>query len=418
MDLRLRSLEHLDVTAVPLPHGTEVVTRTERIVGGRRIPQGSVGRVVKIDGEVYDVAVLHVGTFQYARSELTPRRAGQFLFAHRRADAWDSLRQCVVLETTVGSRAWGLANADSDLDLRGVFALPFAWSQGLVPPAEDLVSADGSATYWAATKTIRQALRADPNTLEMLFLPNARACDPIGEWLLGARDCFVSAEIYGTFGRYALGQLRRLEQGLRLAEHREVILAWLRKDPTLSLNALSEKLATTLPQAFPSEADRTHQAKQYVKQLYRSLADQSILPANEFSALVDFAREGSVNFELPRELRPKNAYNLIRLLATATHWLAHGSPEFEMHGELRDRLLAIKAGQVPLSDVLAEAESMTSALESARERSPLPKRPDVGKADALLRRIAEDLARRFVMGAPGPLGKDAPQVPEVVWSES
>ena len=45
MDLRLRNLEQLDARAVPLPHGTEVVTRVDRIVGERRIPQGTVGRV-------------------------------------------------------------------------------------------------------------------------------------------------------------------------------------------------------------------------------------------------------------------------------------------------------------------------------------------------------------------------------------
>jgi hypothetical protein len=44
MDLRLRNLEQLDARAVPLPHGTEVVTRVARIVGERRVPQGSVGR--------------------------------------------------------------------------------------------------------------------------------------------------------------------------------------------------------------------------------------------------------------------------------------------------------------------------------------------------------------------------------------
>lgn len=32
MDLRLRNLEQLDARAVPLPHGTEVVTRLDRIV--------------------------------------------------------------------------------------------------------------------------------------------------------------------------------------------------------------------------------------------------------------------------------------------------------------------------------------------------------------------------------------------------
>jgi predicted nucleotidyltransferase len=102
------------------------------------------------------------------------------LFAHRRVDTFESLHLCVVLETIVGSRAWRLADSDSDVDRRGTFALPFTWTQGLVPP-DDLISADGSATYWAVGKAIRQALRADPNRLEMLFLPNATPLDVIGE---------------------------------------------------------------------------------------------------------------------------------------------------------------------------------------------------------------------------------------------
>lgn len=417
MDLRLRNLEQLDSRAVPLPHGTEVVTRVDRIVGERRVPQGSVGRVTKIDGDDLDVTIVGIGVVRYARGELSPRRVGQVLFAHRRADAWDALHPCVALDTTVGSRAWGLADAESDEDHRGVFALPFAWTQGLVAPPEDLISADGSATYWAAGKAIRQALRADPNTLEMLFLPNATARDPIGEWLLAERDAFVSVEIYGTFGRYALGQLRRLEQGLRLAEHRSVVLEWLRAEPTLTLDALAEKLAKVSTRAMPTEADRVHQSKQYIKQLYRSLADQGVLEANEFAALVRFAQEKSSDFDLPRELRPKNAYNLVRLLATATRWLREGEPVFEVEGALRERLFAIKKGEVGLADVLAEADAMAPALERARDESKLPKRPDVARADALLRRVGEELARRWVSQVDGPFGKDAPTPPEVAWSE-
>src|SRR5580698_5338232 len=99
MDLRLRNLEQLDSRAVPLPHGTEVVTRVDRIVGERRVPQGSVGRVTKIDGDHLDVTVVGVGVVRYTRNELSPRRVGQLAFAHRRAESWDALRPCVVLET-------------------------------------------------------------------------------------------------------------------------------------------------------------------------------------------------------------------------------------------------------------------------------------------------------------------------------
>lgn len=417
MDLRLRGLERLDARAVPLPHGTEVVTRVDRVVGERLVPQGAIGRVTKVEGDVIDVTIVGVGILRFARNELTPRRVGQALFAQRRAEAWDALRPCVVLETIVGSRAWGLADASSDEDRRGVFGLPLAWTLGLVTAPEDLVSADGSATYWAAGKAIRQALRADPNTLEMLFVPSATALDPVGEWILEARDAFVSTEIYGTFGRYALGQLRRLEQGLQLAEHRAVILEWLKADPELTLEAVAQKLAAATTRAAPTEADRTHQAKQYVKQLYRSMHDQGLIGANEFAALVRFARESAADFDLPRELRPKNAYNLVRLVATATRWLREGEPTFEVEEPLRSRLLAIKRGEVPLADVLAEANAMVPALEAARDASGLPKRPDVGRADALVRRIGEEIARRSVLGVPGRFGREAPPPPEVIWRE-
>lgn len=51
MDLRLRALQQLDARAVTLPHGMEVVTRVDRVVGERRVPQGSVGRVTKVSDE-------------------------------------------------------------------------------------------------------------------------------------------------------------------------------------------------------------------------------------------------------------------------------------------------------------------------------------------------------------------------------
>lgn len=417
MDLRLQALAALDPRAAPLPHGTEVITRVDRVLGERTVPQGTVGRVLGHAGEFLEVAIVGIGTLRYARDELTPRRIGQALYAARRAFAWDALGACVVLEATVGSRAWGLADEGSDIDRRGAFALPLPWTVGLVSPPEDLVSADGSATYWSVPKTVRQALRADPNTLELLFVGSVRATDPIGEWLLDARDAFVSVEIHGSFGRYALSQLRRLEQSQRLAEHRALLLDWLRADPSLSLDSAAARLAKLSPRAAPTEADLVQQAKHYIKQLYRSLADQGLLEASDFAALGRFARTRAHEFELPRELRPKNAYNLLRLLHVAMGWLRTGVPELETTGALRDRLLAIKKGEVPIADILAEAEALGPELDEARKVSRLPARPDVGRADALLRRGGVEVARRFTLAEPGPLGRDAPEPPAVVWDE-
>jgi len=83
----------------------------------------------------------------------------------------------------------------------------------------------------------------------------------------------------------------------------------------------------------------------------------------------------------------------------------------EVSGSLRERLWAIKRGEVPLPEVLAEAEGLSHVLERARDTSNLRPQPDFAAADVLLRRVAEEIARRHVQQLPGPLGRDAPAPP-------
>lgn len=424
MGPRLRGSEQLDPLLVPLPNGTEVATRVERLRHGdadaRAIPAGAVGRVIGERDGVYEVRLVSGEHASFVRSELLPRKAGQLRYALRRATDWDALSACRVLEATVGSRAWGLAHEGSDHDMRGAFVLPFAWQGGLAALPEDLISADGSATYWEAGKLVRQAVRADPNTLELLFVDGVRPLDPMGEWLLAARDAFVSRQIYGTFGRYALSQLKKLQQASRLAEHRALILAWLAADPTLTLDAVAVQLARATSIAAPSPRDAEQLAKEFVKQLYRSLYDQALLSQNDFASLARFAvaqqsassdSEDKSLFALPRELRPKNAYNLLRLIGTAIDWLRTGTASLRVEGARRDELLAIKRGEVPLADVLQRAEALMPELEDAHRQSVLPEQPDLSRADEVLRAVVHESARRWVAQSPGPFGADAPPLP-------
>ena len=402
MTSRISALTELDPLSVPLPHGTEVTLRVERLLNGRRVPQGLVGRVVRARDGGFDVLVTGVGELWYARTELAPRRAGQLEYAHRREAAWQSLFPCRVLEATVGSRAWGLSDETSDTDVRGAFALPFSWTGGLAEPPTELISADGSSTYWELRKLVDQALRADPNTFELLFVPSVHALDELGQWVLGAREAFVSKLLFGSFGRYALSQLNKLSASQRLAEHRDVVLGWLEEEPAPSLEEVGRRLAAISPRSAPTQADGEHQARLYLKQLYRSLWDQGLLPSNDFKGLTEYARSGGRRPPDARSLRPKNAYNLLRLIELARGWLATGTPVFEATGEFRARLLAIKRGERSLDDVLAEAEAMSPSLEAARDASTLPEQPDFEKADTLLKRIANELARRHVLKVPGP----------------
>jgi hypothetical protein len=178
------------------------------------------------------------------------------------------------------------------------------------------------------------------------------------------------------------------------------VLEWLRQDAALDLDGLARLLAPRI-----ESPDPLARARDYIKQLYRSLYDQGLISRNEVSALRELAQ---IEVELPRELRPKNAYNLLRLIGSAIEWLRSGRPSLRASGAFRDELLAVKRGQVPLAEVLRRAEARVPELEEARLASPLPPDPDVARGDALLRRILQESARRFVLQAAGPFGRDAP----------
>lgn len=412
MALRLGGLADLDLDAVPLPAGTEVVTRVDREIEGKIRRQGAVGRVANITDDRVEVVFVDGARARYLRTEVVPRKLGAARYAYRRHAYWQELRSCVVIDTLVGSRAWGLATADSDEDRRGVLVLPMPWTTGLVDPPGELVSADGSSTYWEIGKAIRQALRADPNTLEMLLAP-AEVTDAMGEGLFAMRHAFLSQEIYGSFGRYALAQLDRLEHNQRLAQHRNLVLTWLRADPGLGLDAAAERLADAAAIEAPTRADAVRRARDYIKQLYRSLADQGVIAAGEWRALVAFSSGSteSLELEMPRDLRPKNAYNLLRLLDLAIRWLRGETPSVVVSDEIRPTLLAIKRGDVPMPEVIAMARELTPALEAARDRSPLPQHGDIAGAEVVLRAARHEAARRWIEQESGPWGSGAPSPP-------
>lgn len=401
---------------VELPHGTDVVTRVERRIKSAEIPAGTVGRVVGAQENDVDILIFGVGTVRYRRSDVAAFRSGQLRYALTRESAWNALRPNVVVEAVVGSRAWGLADATSDTDLRGVFVLPFSWLARVGSSPEDLLSADGSSAFWEVAKVVSNGLRADPNTLELLFVPGVRALDPIGERLLAERDAFVSARIHASFGQYALSQLKKLKRSLRLSEHREVVMGWLRAEPTLSLDVVSARLASTARIVAPTEQAAVLQAKEYLKQLYASLFDQGVLKTKSFEALALHAAAGASLPEMSRRLRPKNAYNLLRLLITATGWLRAGHPEFEMRGAVRDELFAIKRGEVDLDEVLARANALSRDLDDARRATELPERPDLARAQALLLEVRESAARRWLDKADDSFGQNAVPVPVPEWT--
>jgi hypothetical protein len=91
----------------------------------------------------------------------------------------------------------------------------------------------------------------------------------------------------------------------------------------------------------------------------------------------------------------KHVMHLLRLLAAGTEVLKTGEVQVAV-GPLRERLLAVRRGEVAWTDTEAWRQEMHRDFTAVAAATRLPERPDLGRVDAFLRRarrlaIAEEL---------------------------
>lgn len=188
-----------------IPVGTKVLTRT----GAR------VGIVSSAPAELdhrYRVRFADGRESSYRRAELT-------IFKHADAEITgrpdlSDLLPFVIFRCVVGSTAYGLNDANSDVDRRGFYLPPAELHWGLAGVPEQLET-DEEECYWEIEKFIRLALKANPNVLECLYSPLVETCTPLATELIDMREIFLSRHIHRTYNSYVLSQFKKLEQDLR-----------------------------------------------------------------------------------------------------------------------------------------------------------------------------------------------------------
>lgn len=124
----------------------------------------------------------------------------------------------VILESIVGSTAYGLNTPDSDVDKLGIYVQPVDYFIGLRLPTEkdfSVVHTDPDRTLHEVGKFCRLALKCNPTVTELLWTPEelltVRSED--GNLLRKHRMSFVSAPLVrDAYLGYAKSQLVRLEE--------------------------------------------------------------------------------------------------------------------------------------------------------------------------------------------------------------
>ena len=204
-----------------LPVGTQVVTRMAIETGRQQsYPSGAVGVIVKtpVDNtHAYRVQFPDGGEVAMGRSQLTIRKNWQKQGLLDRANFLDeyNLNDYTIYRCIVGSQAFGLAGANSDIDRRGIYLPPASLQWSLYGIPEQLDLKETEECYWELQKFINLGLKANPNILECLYTPLVEMVTPLAEELLAMREIFLSQLIYQTYNGYVMSQFKKLEQDIR-----------------------------------------------------------------------------------------------------------------------------------------------------------------------------------------------------------
>lgn len=118
-----------------------------------------------------------------------------------------------ILKVITGSRAYGFARPDSDVDTRGI-AMPSADVFFGLRSFEMHESKNPDEVFYSLKKFVNLAMNANPNILELLFIDNPELIlieHPIMKFLKGARRRFISKKIFTTYVGYAKAQLHKIK---------------------------------------------------------------------------------------------------------------------------------------------------------------------------------------------------------------
>ena len=253
-----------------------------------------------------------------------------------------NLEQLIIYRCIVGSHAYGLDNDDSDTDRRGIYLAPAELQWSLFGAPEQFEDNATQSCYWELQKFLTMALKANPNILECLYSPMVEKVTPLGEELLALRQQFLSQMIFQTFNGYAMSQFKKIEQDTRNQPSREA--KWRAKA------------------AAPKSAE-----------------DEGGPAQGSGSA----SHDGN---------RWKHAMHLLRLLLTGAATLRDARVPVRVEAH-RERLLAVKRGELPWAEVDAWRKELHRDFERAVAETKLPERPDYEAANRFLVKARREMAK-------------------------
>lgn len=343
--------------------------------------------------------------------------------------------QLILLECVSGSRAYGLATAESDTDIKGVFYLPKSHYYGLqsdyVPqvsnPSNDIV-------YYELGRYIELLLQNNPNMMELLATPADKILyrHPVMDKFCA--EWFISKLCKNTFAGFANSQIKKA-RGLNkkivnpidkdkksilefcsvlVANHSVPLIQWLDEQHIdqrqiglvvipKALQMYAMYVDTEAQFGFSGLIQKPNATQLRLSSIPKGLTPVAYLSFNEqgFSKYCNdytsywqwVADRNEVRYQSTishgKQYDAKNMMHTIRLLQMAYDIANEAKVIVERPN--RDELLAIKSGNSDYDELLQQADKLTLNIEVAFSHSSLP---DMPNSQAILSALID--ARNFL----------------------
>ena len=341
----------------------------------------------------------------------------------------------ILLECISGSRAYGLATAESDTDIKGVFYLPkshyFGLHNNYVPQVSNVTN---DIVYYELGRYIELLLQNNPNMMELLATPAEKILyrHPVMDSFLS--EWFISKLCKNTFAGFANSQIKKarglnkkivnpmdkekksiLEFCSVFANNHSIPLAnWLKEQPfsQSQIGLVVMPKSTQMYAMYVDADDKLNFSgliqKPEATQLKLSAIPKGMIPiaylsfnaqgfskyCNDYAAYWQWVSDrNEVRYQTTvthgKQYDAKNMMHTIRLLEMAYDIAITGQVIVERPN--RDELLAIKSGASDYDALLMQAEQLTQKIETAFANSALPDYPNTQKTLSTLVTVRDQL---------------------------
>lgn len=286
----------------------------------------------------------------------------------------DKAIENIIFSCVSGSRLYGTNTENSDYDYRSVCIPPLEF---LLDPFNRFEQKDSGfeekdKTIYALDKFVKLCADANPNIIELLFIPDKSVISKSHYWeyLLDNKSFFLSKKVKYTFSGYAMSQLNAIKT------HRKWFIDPPKNKPTRKefgltdsplvsgdgLNAIANIKFDCLK---PEVADEIRRELEYrkAKQSWDNYISWKTNRNSERMAL-----EEKYKFDT------KHASHLVRLMMEGKELLLSGKITFPLcHA---DYILEIKNGKYSYEEIIEISERLDKEFDLWYDESTLPNSPN------------------------------------------